>query len=119
MIDLRLGSELGSNSLPVLDQEPRLGEGRLLAQGHTASQLPRVEAYIQTQPPGSRTLLGLRWSSKRAGGVPWWLRRLRILCCTDMAWVTAMACVRSLAWELPHATRVPPEKGGFNFTFLS
>lgn len=57
--DLHLSFELGSNSFHVMDEEPRLREGRLPAQGHTASQLPRVGAPIQIQPSGSRPNLRL------------------------------------------------------------
>ena len=59
LFDLHLSSGLGSNSLHMMGEESRLREGRLPAQGHTASQLPKVGAPIQIQPSGFRTNLRL------------------------------------------------------------
>ena len=41
-------------------------------------------------------------------GVPWRLGRLGIRCCQGCVWVTAVARVRSLAWEFLYATGMPP-----------
>ena len=56
--DLHLSSELGSNSFRMTAEEPRLREGRLPAQGHTASQLPRLELPFKSNHLAPEPSLG-------------------------------------------------------------